>query len=78
MAEKVQYFEEGTTRLIKWIVESNQRADDFFAMPDVKEGETIREYLGRNAYRQEIFREVIHTLIEIEKNRVTKLICQIE
>lgn len=78
MAEKVQYFEHATTQLRDWINESKQRADDFFDMPDVKDGETIRLYLARNAHRVNIFQEVIHTLIEIEKNRVTKRVCSVE
>jgi DNA-dependent RNA polymerase auxiliary subunit epsilon len=77
MTEKVQYFEEATTRLRSWIHEDKQRTDDFFNMLDVKDEETIREYLARNAYRVNIFQDVIDALIQIEKDRVTKRICQV-
>lgn len=78
MAEKKQYFEEATTNLRNWIHENQQRTDDFFNLPDVQKGETIRVYLARNAYRPNIIQEVIHVLSAIEMNRVTKRICLVE
>lgn len=78
MADKKQYFEEATNNLRSWIHEDKQRADDFFNLPDVKEGETIRLYLARNAFRPNIIQEVIHSLLQIEENRVTKRVCSVE
>lgn len=75
MPEKVQYFEQATTRLRDWINETKQRSDDFFAMDDVGAGETIRTYLARNAYQQDIFQQVIIRLLEIEKERTIKSVC---
>lgn len=75
MPDKIQFFEQATTRLRDWINESKQRSDDFFAMDDVGAGETIRVYLARNAYKQDIFQQVIIRLLEIEKERTIKSVC---
>lgn len=68
----MSFYGEASERLIEWIVSDTQRVKDFATISG--EHNTVSAYLAHYAYRPDIIRETIHTLVSIAEDRLTKQI----
>jgi hypothetical protein len=67
-------FEIHVSKFENWLHEDHRREDNFFNLPDIKEGETLREYFSRNAYLPDIIQETVGRLMTLEKERAIEYI----